>query len=100
MKTRAEEIELKAGRTFSAVFTEAASAGYLWSVSGNKSGLEVACRALPSPAGGEMAVGMFGEVEFSATPATPGTYELEFTHKRPWEKEAAEIVRYTLRVSP
>lgn len=97
-----KEVNMKAGETFSAVFNECASAGYLWRLTENKSGLSVKRDNIDitkEDVGGA-SVGRGNKWKMSVAAEKPGTYELEFQHKRPWEQEAIETVRYILHVQP
>ena len=98
---RKEEVSLRPGEKFSVIFNEMAGAGYLWTMSENKSRLRVTMESPPPGKASETeTVGGPHELEMSVSPQTPGTYELEFVHKRPWEQEAIETVRYVLHVKP
>lgn len=100
--TRKETINLKAGETFSTVFNEASMGGYSWSMTENKSCLSVSRgnMGLTREEIGSRAVGAPGKYKISVTPEEPGSYELEFQHKRAWEEEPVETVRFVLNVAP
>jgi predicted secreted protein len=93
---RTEEKSLKVGEALSVQFTEAASAGYLWSATEATGSLQISKSRKTMGHG----VGGFGTVEFTAVADVPGTYEIEFVHKRPWNDEVAEAVLYRLHVNP
>jgi predicted secreted protein len=86
---------IKSGETFAVTFTEAAFGGYLWTAQ-NAQGLVFEKTTVPVDKG----VGAALYATFKVVAAVPGTYEIDFEHKRPWEKQASEKVRYILTVEP
>ncbi|MBU0800548.1 MAG: protease inhibitor I42 family protein [Alphaproteobacteria bacterium] len=88
---------VKVGEVFRVTFNEASGGGYLWSVAPredmtiNKSTTDKSARG---------AIGGHVQAVFSGIVAKEGVYEIEFTHKRPWEDKAEEVVQYTLTVKP
>jgi predicted secreted protein len=97
---REQEVTVKAGQKFSVFFNEAASAGYLWSVSENKDNIDVQGVTVLVPRSKLRRIGGESQIEFSGRVEKPGDYEIEFAHKRPWNNEVHETVRLKLTVQP
>lgn len=92
---RQKTATIKAGGTFSVTFTEAAFGGYLWTA---RSAQGLAFEKSTKPV--DKGIGAANYATFKAAVAEPGTYEIDFEHKRPWEGKASEKVRYILTVEP
>ena len=96
-KQREVTASVKFGNSFSVEFDEMASAGYLWSAE-SKDGLTVTKDS--KLAGDGIGIGAALTAKFTVEASKPGTYEIDFTYKRPWENEAEAVIRYTLTVKP
>lgn len=77
---------------------ETPTSGYLWKLDRPPSGVAQVATEYREEGGGLVAGGS-GVRSFRLSVPAPGTYELEFVLRRPWEAESLERRRVTLTVS-
>ena len=94
--TTVENASMKVSNPLAIEFEEASSAGYLWSATEATGHIQIT-KTTKSPRPG---ITGFPVVEFSLVADVPGTYEVDFVHKRPWEEDSLQAARYVLDVQP
>lgn len=91
---RKQVLTVKNGETAELLLDdEIPSSGYLWLVE-DKGGVDVQRKSFTP--GGQM--GGSVTAAFNAKAPGPGSYCIEFVHKRPWEDTVHSRVRYVLNV--
>ncbi len=89
-------LQIKRGEQLKLSFNEAAG-GFLWSYEA-AAGLKVSQNPAADDAGED--IGSDTVADFTVTGLKPGTHNIQFTLKRPWETKPRETRSYTIVVQP
>lgn len=90
-------LQVRRGEQLKLSFNEASGAGFQWTYEAAP-GLKVSEDAAAPDSGED--IGSDTVAGFTVTALRPGTHNVEFQLKRPWETEARETRSYTIVVQP
>jgi len=90
-------LQIKRGEELQLKFNEASGAGFQWTYEA-AAGLKVSEDPAAPDAGED--VGSDTVAGFTVTGLKPGTHNVQFTLKRPWETKPRETRNYTIVVQP